>query len=360
MDTAFEVRLMPASAPTHVSSRESWRAQRALACALAAGLLGSACQGLLGGVELSEAAPEQPPPSSVGGLQPGLGVVLPGSSPGPVSPGTGEQPQLPPLVPGPDSGASANGDAGPLDPGSADPSEPLVIPVQVEPPSPLALVGFEGGGPRLGTCQGGIVMGVRTTANPNTDNFGQRLVFIEPICASAAVLAGAGPPNAGLPGAGLPGAGARIALTRDDALLSWDAAEPMLGPPSWEVPDERLLWVPQPETLCPAIAPALVGLSGEYEPPAADGSVTAILRSLVLECAPLALAPDTSEVVAQAEGHLLISRPDSFAASGSAQYRSACEGGSVLSQLLLHSGFWLDGFVLGCSTLHGDDAAAAR
>jgi hypothetical protein len=148
-------------------------------------------------------------------------------------------------------------------------------------------------------------------------------------------------------------AGVSLALIRDDALLSWDATEPMLGAPSWEVPDERLIWVPQPETVCPDTAPALVGLTGAYDPAPEDGSATAILRSLVLECAPLTLADNGEDVNAAVDGHLLISRPDTFAATGSGEYRSACEGGSVLTQLLVHSGFWLDGFVLGCSALHG-------
>jgi hypothetical protein len=217
----------------------------------------------------------------------------------------------------------------------------------VEAPAQLSLVGFTGGGPRLGTCQDGIMIGVRPTANPSTDAFGQRLVFIEPICARAMVLPGSSEPVV-----------SRIALSRDDALLSWDATEPLLGPPSWEPPDERLVWVMQPETLCPDAAPALVGFSGTYDPAPEDGSATAILRSLVLECAPLAIAGDGAEVSAAPEGHLLVSRADSFAATGSAEYRSACDGGRVLSQLLIHSGFWLDGFVLGCSTLRGEGAGA--
>jgi hypothetical protein len=222
-------------------------------------------------------------------------------------------------------------------------------PVVVEPPSLLELVGFNGGGPRLGTCQEGIVIGVRPTANPNTDAFGQRLTFVEPICGSVALQA---------PGAAQAPLEATLTLQREDVRLRWDATEPMLGPPSTEVPDERVLWVTQPEALCPETAPALVGLSGAYDPAADDGSVTATIRSVVLECAPLVVADNGRDVTAAVEGHLLISRADSFAASGSANYRSACEGGTVLSQLLVHSGFWLDGFVLGCSNLHGSDLAA--
>lgn len=318
----------------------------AVACVLAAIVLGSACDGMLGGIELAES---EPPPANGAPTSPQ--VVFPPLQPPPIAqvPAQPTRPEAPgastPLVPDPaepagDAGSGA--DAGPAMP-PPPPPPPPPRPVDVEPPSPLGLIGFEGGGPRLGTCEEGILIGVRPTANPSTDTFGQRLVFLEPICARASLLPGVAGPAA-----------ARLTLTRDDALLSWDATEPLLGAPTWEVPDERLVWVPQPETLCPAAAPAVVGFSGAYDPPAEDGSVTASIRSLVLECAPLAIAENGSDVSAAADGHLLISRPDSFAAPGPAQYRSACEGGSVLSQLLIHSGFWLDGFVLGCSALHGE------
>lgn len=318
----------------------SSRASAVVACWLLAAAC-SGCDGLLGGVELADGEP----PASTAPTFPQL--VLPPLQPQPGAPAPVPQPTRPelpggetPLLPEPAEGDAGSADAGATLP-PPPPPPPPPRPVDVEPPSPLGLVGFEGGGPRLGTCQDGILIGIRPTANPSTDTFGQRLVFLEPICARATLLATATAP-------------ARLELTRDDALLSWDATEPLLGPPTWEVPDERLVWVPQPETLCPAAAPAVVGLSGAYDPPAEDGSATASIRSLVLECAPLAVASDGSEVAAVAEGHLLVSRPDSFSAPGPAQYRSACEGGSVLSQLLVHSGFWLDGFVLGCSQLHGE------
>lgn len=326
--------------PQDVSSPRRGRA----AFVLAAAISGSACEGLLGGIELSE-APAEPPAS---GAPTAPQVVFPPLQPGPATPPA--QPSRPevlvpdtPLVPDPAEPAGDAGSGADAGPSLPPPPPPPPRPVDVEPPTPLGLVGFEGGGPRLGTCQDGILIGIRPTANPSTDTFGQRLVFLEPICARASLLASSAEPAAAL-----------LTVTRDDALLSWDITEPMLGPPSWEVPDERLVWVPQPETLCPAAAPAVVGLSGAYDPPAADGSVTASIRSLTLECAPLAVAENGTDVTAAAEGHLLIARPDSFAAPGPAQYRSACEGGSVLSQLLIHSGFWLDGFVLGCSALRGE------
>jgi hypothetical protein len=222
--------------------------------------------------------------------------------------------------------------------------------VLVEVPMPLALVGIEGGEPRLGTCQGGIAIGVRPSANPSLEVFGQRLTFIEPICAQMTLRPASDSPAA---------TSASISLSRESSLLSWDATAPFLGPPSSEPPDARLVWVVQPETLCPAAAPALVGLSGSYDPIAPDSSTTDAIRSLVIECAPLVIAPNGIDVSAALAGHQLISQADSFATVGSASYRSACAGGSVVSQLLIHSGFWLDGFVIGCSALRSPDIAGA-
>jgi hypothetical protein len=193
------------------------------------------------------------------------------------------------------------------------------------------------------------VIGVRPTANPSEAVFGQRLTFIEPICGTALSDVASG----------------SLRVTRDDSILSWDTSGEFQGPPPTEVPDERLTWVTQPETLCPDTAPALVGLSGEIDPVAPDAADTVVIRSLVLECAPLTLAPNGVDVAADAAGHQLISRADSFAADGAETYRSACEGGGVLTQMLVHAGFWLDGFVLGCSSLRspqpdGAACAAAR
>jgi hypothetical protein len=207
----------------------------------------------------------------------------------------------------------------------------------VDAPSQLELVGKVGGGPRLGTCQGGVVVGVRATANPSTEQFGQRLIFIEPLCASASVTGDPASPG--------------IRLTRDDAIVNWSTSDPFLGVPSTQVPDSRLVWVPQPPAFCPDTAPVLVGLSGQYDPIAPDDTETAALRSLVIECAPLALAENGVDLGVAAAGHLLISQADNFSASGSDTYRSSCAEGNAVTQILLHSGFWLDGFVLGCSSL---------
>jgi hypothetical protein len=84
---------------------------------------------------------------------------------------------------------------------------------------------------------------------------------------------------------------------------------------------------------------------------APDVTNTSAIRSLFVECAPLLLAQNGIDVTADEAGHQLISNADSFAVRGDATYRSSCEGGAVTTQIQVHAGFWLDGFVLGCSTL---------
>jgi hypothetical protein len=203
----------------------------------------------------------------------------------------------------------------------------------------LPLLGVAGGDPRLGVCQGGLVIGVRTTANPSEEVFGQRLTFIEPICGKALQQRPSSDPAG------------TIGVTRDDSLIDWATTDLFFGVPPTEVPDPRLVWVPQPATVCPEATPVVVGLSGEYDPVAPDVMDTAAIRSLFIECAPLQIAANGSDVVAADSGHQLISNADSFAATGTATYRSACEGGAVTTQFQVHAGFWLDGFALGCSRL---------
>lgn len=311
-------------------------------------LCASACESVLGSVDVSPAPGAE---QATGQLE---------NEPEPAPAGTEFPPFFDPVAPPPavtplppDGGVSV--DAGPpapvvepdVVPDAGQPStepEPGPRPVLVDGPvSTLERVGVDGGGPRLGACEPGIVIGVRPTANPSTEQFGQRLTFVEPICGSARADAVSGD----------------IRVTRDDALLRWDTSGEFEGEPITDVPDERLIWVPQPETFCPESAPALVGLSGEYDPVAPDSTATAAIRSLVIECAPLLVTENGIDVTADVVGHQLISRADSFAASGDAAYRSACEGGSVITQLQLHAGFWLDGFVLGCALLRSPLAAGA-
>ncbi|HET9957122.1 MAG TPA: hypothetical protein VFQ61_21645 [Polyangiaceae bacterium] len=295
----------------------------------------SACEALIGDVEVTRRPRQamdtlQPNPAPVQG-----GLSFPpfpnGALPSTPAPGVGR--------PESDAGVTAPGitDAGGMAPDAAPPA-PSARPILVDAPTQLELVGKVGGGPRLGTCQGGVVVGVRATANPSTETFGQRLAFIEPLCASATV------------------GGAAITIRRDDALVNWSMSEPFLGVPSLEVPDTRLTWVPQPPAFCPDSAPVLVGLSGQYDPIAPDDTETSALRSLVIECAPLTLAANGVDLAISSSGHLLISQADNFSASGSEAYRSSCPEGAVVTQMQLHSGFWLDGFVLGCSALRAPRA----
>jgi len=261
----------------------------------------------------------------------------------PVTPGGGFV-FVPVVVPplgeaSPDGGTASGVDAGIADAGSP----PLVArPVVAEgSASDLERVGVDGGQPRLGTCREGVVIGVRPTANPTEATFGQRLTFIEPICGKVY----RGPANEADP------SGASITLIPDDSILNWDATGTFQGLPPTQVPDPRVTWVVQPATRCPETAPVLVGLSGEYDPVAPDDTETSAIRSLVIECAPLVVATDGVEVSAADSGHQLILQADSFTASGEVAYHSFCEGGSVVTQIQISAGFWLDGFVLGCSSL---------
>jgi len=216
----------------------------------------------------------------------------------------------------------------------------------------LELLGVAEGEPRLGVCQGGVVIGVRPTANPSEETFGQRITFIEPICGK--MLQYSPEPlgtAAGTTAAGTTAAGT-IRVTRDDALVAWSETDGFQGVPPTEVPDPSLIWVLQPATVCPEATPVVVGLSGEYDPVAPDVMNTSAVRSLFVECAPLLLAPNGIDVVADESGHQLISNADSFAVGGGARYRSSCPGGAVTTQIQVHAGFWLDGFALGCSALH--------
>jgi hypothetical protein len=303
-------------------------------------LAGGACQDVLGGVDVTP-APQGVVPGPVGaapGLPGNTGIP---SGPGGLSPfpAGGIVPGA--LLPGLDAGASR--DAGLLD-AAPDalappplPARPIVADSLV---AELERVGVDEGGPRRGSCAGGLIIGIRPTLNPREELFGQRLTFIEPICARAAHL----------PGAGLADpTGASITLVRDDAIVNWDEGD-FLGIPPTEEPDPRVTFVVQPETLCPERAPVLVGLSGQYDPIAPDSSTTAAFRSLVIECAPLVVADNGVDVGASDSGHELISQAQSFP-GGEAAYASSCEGGSVMTAMVVHAGFWLDGFELRCSSL---------
>jgi hypothetical protein len=204
----------------------------------------------------------------------------------------------------------------------------------------LDRIGEEGGQPHLGICEGGVIIGIRPTANPSDEVFGQRVTLVEPVCGTLTLQPGTPEDPAD-----------RVRVVADERLLMWPMTDVLQGPPVTEIPDPRLVWVVQPPTLCPESAPVLVGLAGEYDPSAPDSTNTAAIRSVVLECAPLVVGPDGIGVSASELGRQLITRDDSFAAEGAADYASSCAGGTVATQLLVHAGFWLDGFVLGCSSL---------
>jgi hypothetical protein len=317
----------------------------------------SACEGVLGDVEVH---PAPSGPAAAGAAQGGAGPVT-------VDPREPSPSSRPPLdvsaalpgstLPGADAGASPELDAGVDGPGpdAASPSEPpppaLPRPVLVDfPAAELEPIGSTvGGSPRLGSCEGGVLVGVRPTANPSEEIFGQRLVFLEPVCATASIV----PADPADPSA------ERIVLVRDDAVVRWSDSDPFVGLPDFTVPDDRLIWITQPESLCPEAAPVLVGLSGEYDPVAPDTTDTAAIRSLVIECAPLVAASSSVDVGAATSGHQFISQADSFAVEGTDIYQSSCQGGSVMTQLQVHAGYWLDGFVVGCSTLRGPHLAGA-
>jgi hypothetical protein len=305
-------------------------------------LLG-ACQAFTGEVEViaaagASAAAPGPAPSA------GDAPIQSHRDPAPALPGNGgvETPEVhAPL----DDGLAPAGDGVASDGNEievdAGPPPLGARPVLVAATSELERVGGQGGDPHLGLCQGGVVIGIRPTANPSEEVFGQRMTLVEPICGTLTL-------DPGIPGGA---ASPRVSIFPDDQILTWLVTDELRGPPATEVPDPRLVWIEQPPTLCPESAPVLVGLSGEYDPSAPDATDTAAIRSVVIECAPLVVEPDGIAVSASAAGRQLIRRGDSFAADGAAEYASSCSDGAVTTQILVHAGFWLDGFALGCSSL---------
>jgi hypothetical protein len=294
----------------------------------------SSCERLLGDVEVGSAPPDreqmsesEPAAAPVRPLLP----YVPVSSPGVSEVMAGSPALVPPLDAGTPSTPAPGTEEPDAAPSAAEPKSVLVEGPALE----LERIGLEGGGPRFGVCAEGVAIGVQPTANPSLEVFGQRLTFLELVCGRVS----------------LDPVALSIGVVRDDSMLTWDATPPLEGPPSREVPDPRVTWVLQPATLCPESAPVLVGLSGQYDPVAPDDTSSDAIRSLVIECAPLVLSPDGVDVDAAAAGHQRISQADSFAITGTASYESRCEAGSVVTQIHVDSGFWLDGFVLGCSRL---------
>jgi len=312
-------------------------------------LFGASCQALTGDVDVIPVPPAAP--VAQGPVNAGDGTPSQGSDdrdpalPGNAAPG-GAVVEAPVVDAPLDDGVPPTGDGVGALPSDnevdAGPPPLAARPVLVAgAAAELERVGGTGGEPHLGICQGGIVIGIRPTANPSEDVFGQRVTSVEPVCGTLTL-------EPGTPG---DPASRRVRAVPDAQILIWPVTDVLQGPPPTEVPDPRLIWVAQPPTLCPESAPVLVGLSGEYDPTAPDVSDTAAIRSVVIECAPLVVEPDGIQVSATEFGRQLITRGDSFAAEGTAEYASSCSGGTVITQILVQAGFWLDGFVLGCSSL---------
>jgi hypothetical protein len=311
-------------------------------------LFGASCQALTGDVDVIPVRPEAPP--AAGPVSTDDSTPIQGSDdgdpalPGNDAPGAGvvEAPALDAPL---DDGVPPAGDVGsPRDDGQVDagPPPPVSRPVQVVgAAAQLERVGGDGGQPHVGVCEGGVVIGIRPTANPSEEVFGQRVTLVEPICGTLML-------DPGTPG---DAASRRFRAVADDGILVWPATDVLSGPPPREVPDPRLVWVAQPPTLCPESAPVLVGLAGEYDPTDPETGATAVIRSVVIECAPLMLEADGIGVSATELGRQLITRGDGFAAEGAAEYASSCSDGSVVTQIHVQAGFWLDGFELGCSSL---------
>jgi hypothetical protein len=313
-------------------------------------LFGASCQALTGDVDVIPVRPEAPPVSGPVSTE-GSSPIQGSDDPDPALPrndAPGADVVEAPVLDAPiDEGVPPAGDGAgpPRDDGQADAGAPppaVARPVQVVGvPAELERVGGDGGQPHLGVCEGGVVIGIRPTANPSDDVFGQRVTLVEPICGTLML-------DPGAPG---DAASRRVRAVPDDGILVWPVTDVLSGPPPTEVPDPRLVWVAQPPTLCPESAPVLVGLTGEFDPMAPDVGDTAAIRSVVIECAPLVVKADGIRVSATELGRQLITRGDGFAAEGAAEYASSCSDGSVVTQIHVQAGFWLDGFELGCSSL---------
>lgn len=308
-------------------------------------LFGASCQALTGSVDVV-VPPDRPRPMAAPAVSGGTPMPRPASEDAPVGPGEGVL-ELPGLgvslddrVAPATGGSNLSSDAGSeLEADAGPPPGPRPV-VALGEVALLARIGEEGGAPHLGRCDGGVAIGLRATANPSDGVFGERVTLIEPICGTLLLHPAAADSASG-----------RIVVVPDDAILSWPVTDVLQGPPVREVPDARLVWELQPPTLCPEAAPVLVGLSGDYEPRPPGSLATAIVRSVVIECAPLVVGPDGVEVSASASDHEWIAQGDNFAADGSDVYASSCTDGAVTTQILVHAGYWLDGFTLGCSSL---------
>jgi len=227
------------------------------------------------------------------------------------------------------------------------PPAPLWVPRPVVVDVPLvelALVGTGGGEERLGACRDGVLIGLRQVANPNPGQWGERITFVEPICARLYDL----PPVAPDP------SGARVTVAQDDTRVVWSAPVVVPAPPDYAAPPEGVVWTPLEPLLCPPSAPVVVGLYGQYDV-APDDDRTSIFPWMALECAPLSVTRDGIDVVAGAAQEYMIEQTATFPWIGETPYESLCPPGAVATQLRLYSGYWLDGYRLGCATVRRAD-----
>jgi hypothetical protein len=192
------------------------------------------------------------------------------------------------------------------------------------------------------------LIGLRQVANPNPGQWGERITFVEPLCARLYDL----PPIASDP------SGARVAVTQDDTRVVWSAPVVVPAPPDYAAPPAGVVWTPLAPLLCPPSAPVVVGLFGQYDV-APDDDRTSMFPWMALECAPLAVARDGIDVIAGAAQEYIIEQTATYPWLGPTPYESLCPPGAVATQLRLNSGYWLDGFRLGCNTIRRADVGGA-
>jgi hypothetical protein len=277
-------------------------------------------------------APSRPEPS------PAVGDAAPG--PALPSPGT--------TVPAEDAAAGNTG-APPVTPEAPDEpasEAPGARPIGVDGPAlEVAIVGNTGttSAERVGACRGGVMIGVRQIANTDPGAFSRRLSFVEPICGRVVEVA---PESAGA-------GAATLAVVEDASLIEWTAGGAPTTPPDYALPPGGVLWTPLPPVYCPLNAPVVGALFGAYTPSAPEAGNTVEFAWLGLSCSPLVSAANGVDVGLVASDLQVGAFEQTVTATweGEVEYNQPCAPGAVATQMRLFSGFWLDGFVLGCSTL---------
>jgi hypothetical protein len=98
----------------------------------------------------------------------------------------------------------------------------------------------------------------------------------------------------------------------------------------------------------------VVGIFGEYDAVSPEDARTGLFAWMALECAPLVLAADGVAVIpAPLEQHeIVVEQTATFPWRGELYYESICPPTTVLTELRVRAGYWLDGVQLGCAALH--------